>query len=203
MIYTIFVSIGAFFHSIKENKENEKGKSLYRHPDGLTYTDTKGRSRLLTNNEIVFYTHNKNGDYILVDVSGHVYKKFSEDERVQKINERKEIAIKNNETTYCIDDNNHRNDWICQGKRFKDFTTGDIYIIRYINYKYYYMNASNGMLVRKTDWQIKHDDLNKDKNTYLNNDLNIEEFNEKQKNIQEKRMLFRNFDYNYFCDIYK
>lgn len=203
LIYTIFVSIGAFFHSLKENKENEKGKTLFKHPNNLTYIDTKGRSRLLSNDEIVFYTHNKNGDYILENESGYVYKNFSEEMRVQNLNERRENSLKNQESTYCIDENNHCKDWVCKGKRFKDFNTGDIYVIRYIKYKYYYMNVSNGMLVRKTDWQIKQDELKKNIKTCLNDNLNIDEFNNNQIKIKNSSLLFRNFDYNSSCDRYK
>ena len=203
LIYTIFVSIGAIFHSSKENKENEKGKTLFKQPNNLTYIDTKGRSRLLSNDEIVFYTHDKYGDYVLEDESGYVYENFSEEKRIKELNKRKEKALKNAETTYCIDDNNHRKDWTCKGKRFVDFKTGDIYVIRYINYKYYYMNISNGMLVRKTDWQINQDELKKNIKTYLNDNLNIDDFNEKQIDVKNESLLFRDFDYNSSCDRYK
>ena len=201
IIYTIIVSIGAFFHSINKSIDNEKNKTIYKHPNGMTYIDTKGRSRLLSNDELVFYTYDRNGNYVLEDVSGHIYRNFSEEKRSQELNERKEKAMSNKETTYCIDDDNHRKDWVCKGKRFKDFKTGEIYVIRYIKYKYYYINISNGMIVRKTDWQIKQDKKNIKK--YLNDYLDIETFNKKQKNIQNKQMLFRDFEYNSSCDYYK
>lgn len=196
--YAIIVSIGSFFYTVKNNNENEKNKEKYRHPNGMTYIDIKGRSKLISNNELVFYTHDKNGDYILEDASGNVYRNFSKEERKQRLNERKKNSQNNNETTYCIDDDKHQNDWICKGKRFKDFQTGDIYVVRCINYKYYYMNISNGMVVRKTDWQIKQED----KKTYLK-DLDIDSFNRNQGRITNKQLLYRNFDYNYFCDRYK
>lgn len=168
----------------------------------MTYIDTKGRSRLLSNDELVFYTH-KNGDSVLENAEGYVYRNFSEEKRTNDLYNKKTDASKNKETTYCIDDDNHKKDWMCKGKRFKDFKTGDIYVIRYINYKYYYLNVSDGTLVRKTDWQIKQDEIKKDVKTYLNDNLDIEEFNRKQKSIHDKQMLFRNFEYNSFCDYYK
>ena len=204
LIYTIIASIGIYFNSIKNNIENEKNKIKYRHKDGLTYTDIKGHSRLLSNNKLVFYTYDKNGDYILKDIDGHIYRNFSKEQREKEFNERKEEAIKNGATTYCIDDDPHRNDWTCKGKRFRDFKTGDIYIIRSLNCKYYYMDISTGLIVRKTDWQRKRDEeyLRKNIKTF-NKEIDINEFNKKQMTIQDKGMLYRNFDYNSSCDYYK
>lgn len=204
LIYTIIVSIGALFHIINENLENEENKEIYKHKDGMTYIDTRGRSRLLSNNELVFYTYDKNGDYVLEDISGNIYKNFSKEERENELNKRIKKALDNSETTYCVDDDNHRKDWVCKGKRFKDFQSGDVYVIRYIKHKYYYMDISNGMIVRKTDWQIRKDeDTDKNIKTYLDDYLDIELFNQKQKEIQNQQMLFRDFEYNISCDYYK
>lgn len=199
LIYSMIVSAGAISHKMNENIENKRNKIKYKSPDGLTYLDTNGRSRLISNDELVFYTHDKNGDYILEDVSGHVYKNFSKEQREKEFHERINLASKNNETTYCIDDNDHSKDWVCKGKRFKDFNTGNVYVIRQIKYKYYYMDISNGFIVRKTDWQIERDEKMKDAKI-LNNDLNIEEFNEKQKAVTNRNMLYRDFEYNRDCD---
>lgn len=205
LLYTAIVSIGAYLHSVNESAENEKNKKLYKHSNGLTYIDTKGRSRLLSNNEIVFYTNDKNGDYVLADSCGNIYRNFSEEKRTQECCELKKTASKNRETTYCCDNNNHSKDWECKGKRFKDFETGDVYIIRCINNKYYYMNMSDGLIVRKTDWQLKQDEKMKNVKSYFLNELDIESFNKKQKEVdaQNKRMLYRDFEYNSFCDNYK
>ena len=65
------------------------------------------------------------------------------------------------------------------------------------------MNISNGFLVRKTDWQIKCEE-NLQKNSINNDqDLNIDEFNNMQKRLVSTTMLYRNFNHNYFCDVYK
>lgn len=202
LIYSLVVSAGCVLHKINENRENEENKIKFRHPNGLTYVDTKGRSRLISNNEVVFYTHDRNGDYVLENMSGHVYKNFSKEKRDKELSERIIVASQNNETTYAIDENKHEHDWFCKARRFKDFKTGDVYIIRRINYKYYYMNIANGMVVRKTDWQIKYDEANKN-NRFAFKDINIEEFNEKQKTISDKYMLYREFEYNDCCNIYK
>lgn len=203
LVYTALVSIGLIFHSHKEEKKNKKCKLLYQNPDGMTYTDSKGRSRLLSNDKLVFYTKNKNGDYILEDESGYVYKNFSEDERKENLNIQRQCALNNQDTTFCIDDNDRHEDWVCQGKRFQDLKTGEIYVIRCINYKYYYMNILNGMLVRETDWQKKKDELYNNVKWYSNYGVNIESFNEKQKDVKNQSLLFRDFEYSFLCNYYK
>lgn len=199
IIYTLFTSIGLLINSLKESKENEKCKSLYKNKDGLTYIDIKGNSRLLSNNDLVFYTYDKNGDYVLEDISGYIYKNFSEEQREKKQKYFKEKSIKNGDSTYCISENNHKKDWICKGKRFMDIKTNDIYVIRFLNGKYYYMNINDGKVVKKTDWQIK-----KDHETILDNSLNkgidIKTFNKRQSIIQDKSLLFRDYEYNFLCD---
>lgn len=66
------------------------------------------------------------------------------------------------------------------------------------------MNVSNGMIVRKTDYQIKQDRDEELRNERIRlEDINIEEFNEKQKLVQEKNMLYRDLEYNYSCDMSK
>lgn len=59
------------------------------------------------------------------------------------------------------------------------------------------------MIVRKTDWQKKHDKAMKDAKTYLDKNLDIEKFNKQQKIITDKHMLYRNFNYNANCNVYK
>lgn len=201
LVYSLFVSIGAAIHKTNQRKENEENKIKFRNPDGLTYVDIKGQSRLIHNDELVFYVH-ENGDYVLKNIHGYIYKNFSQEIREKELRERILLAKKNNETTYAIDSNNHDREWICKGRRFKDFKTGEIYIIRYINYKYYYMRISDAMLIRKTDWQIAYEEKNKGK-IFMFDDVNIEEFNKTQKTITDKYMLYREHEYNSSCNTYK
>ena len=192
VLYTIFVSIGLFFHKLKESAENTENKTKFKNPDGLTYIDTRGSSRLLSNDEMVFYMHDKNGDYVLKNASGHVYKNFSEEKRNKFVEESLQRAKINNETTYCIDDDDHDSTREIKGRRFKDFKTGAIYVIRRINYKYYYMDISTGMIVRKTDYQIREDEKEKklgfeddpSKSIEYTRGGSIDAFNEKQKEFK-------------------
>lgn len=204
LIYTLVVSVGAFIHTINRNRENEENKTLYKRPDGLTYLDVKGQTRFLSNDEPAFYFY-RNGDYILEDMSGRIHRNFSEEQRIEKRNKRKQEALSKNESTYCVDDNDHRHDWYCRGKRFKDFETGDVYVIRLIKFKYYYMNVANGMVVRETDYQKQLDERKRKNNIkpYLFEGIDIEEFNENQKTVQDKNMLYRDFEYSIDCDMWK
>ena len=198
LLYTLLVSTGLIANEIKEIKENAECKKKFVHPDGLTYIDSYGRSRLLSDNRLVIYTCDKNGDYILKETGGKLIKNFSAEER--KTRERKVIeeARRCRNTTYCIDENNHKQEFGYHGKRFKDFKTGEVYVVRCIRNKYYYMNIATGFLVRKTDWQVKRDLDNQNNSMYQKNfrDIDIEEFNKKQK----EQGSTRNYDYCGSCD---
>lgn len=202
-IYTLFTSIGLLVKASKEADENEKCRSLFRNKDGLTYIDTKGNTRLLSNNDLVFYTHDKNGDYVLENVSGYIYKNFSKEQRIAKQKELKLEAINNEDSTYCISEDNHKKDWICKGKRFIDMKTNDVYVIRCLNGKYYYMDINNGKIIRKTDWQIKKDQEVTTDYYSFDKGIDIEAFNKRQETIQDKTLLFRNYEYNSSCDYRK
>ena len=66
------------------------------------------------------------------------------------------------------------------------------------------MDISNGMIIRKTDWQIQQDKLKENEKTYrFYNDIDIEEFNKKQMNTNNQSLLYRDFEYNSSCDYYK
>ena len=210
LLYTAIVSIGALAYKANRSKENKENKIKFRHPDGLTYVDITGRSRLLSTDEIVFYTYDNNGDYVLKNISGHVYRNFSEEKRIDKQKQKKEEALERCDTTYCIDDNDHRKDWNCKGKRFKDFKTGDVYVIRCINYTYWYLNIETGMIVRKTDWQLKHDEEMKKSPVYKDSDLyekiyhvDVDALNEKRKGTQDKWEFYLDYKYNLNCNMYK
>lgn len=200
-IYSLFMTVGIVMNKNSKHKENEENKIKYRNPDGLTYVDINGQSRLIVNDELVFYVW-QNGDYVLKNIHGHIYKNFSQEKRIKQIKENEQIALRNNESTYCIDENIHDKNWTKKGKRFKDFKTGDVYIIRYINYKYYYMRLSDAMLIRKTDWQIAYDEKRKDDKFWFK-DIDIEAFNKKQKTITDEYALYREWEYNSSCNVYK
>lgn len=199
----LFLLICIVMYFLKESIENAECKKKYANSDGLTYIDSKGRSRLVSNNKLVFYTHDKNGDYILEDIGGYVYKNFSEEERQEQKNINVDTAIKNGKSTYCEDENEHKKDWYCKGRRFIDLKTGERYVIRCIQGKYYYMDISTGLLVRKTDKQLEEERDRSEEWAYNCKEIDMDKFNEKQKEINDKTMLYRDYDYNFRCDSYQ
>lgn len=209
LFYSLFVSAGCVVHKHNEYKENQENKIKYRHPDGLTYVDTKGQSRLISNDEIVFYTW-KNGDYVLERMNGIVIKNFSAEKRHKQVEENEKKAIAHKETTYCIDENTHEKER-CKGKRFKDFATGDIYVIRCLNYTYWYLNIDTGMIVRKTDWQLKHDEKSKNSPAFCHNPeqydrmwhVDVDKINNRQLNKENLWEFYLDYKFNDNCNIYK
>lgn len=209
LIYSLFTSIGCAIYKRKEYEENQENKVKYRHPDGLTYVDTKGRSRLVSNDEVVFYTW-QNGDYVLERMNGSIIKNFSLEKRKNQINENLQKALANNETTYCIDENNHEKER-CKGKRFKDLKTGETYVIRRLKYTYWYLNIDTGMIVRKTDWQLKYDEYSKTTPAFKHNPeqynqiyyIDVEDLNERRKETNDPWVFYLDYEYRTDCDTYK
>ena len=206
-IYSVFASVAAFIGYAKDCQENNENKVKFRSQDGLTYIDTRGNDRLISTNEMVFYTM-RNGDYVLIDAHSRVIKNYTEEKRQKALSERIAIASKNGSTVYAISEDRHERDWYCKGTRYKDFKTGEIYVVRQINGRYYYLNLSNGMIVRRTDWQRQEDEKNKDNEIYQMYErdvyyLDIDQFNEKQKTVTDKYSLYRNWEYSLLCDIFQ
>lgn len=180
LIYSLAVGLGLAGHTIKENIENDYRRVNNVSPDGITYTDAKGRSRIVENNEIAIYGTIKGGDFCILDAKGRIYKNFTQEKKDKIRDKYYKKAIENNLSTYCLGDDEHRFEDRA-GKRFKDMKTGRIYLIRCVNFKYYYVDFETGEIVRKTDYQQKKDDakINKRDATFF--DINIDEWNERCK----------------------
>lgn len=185
IIYTLFSSIGYCVAKFVENKENAENKKKYGNEgDGLTYIDNKCRFRLNSNNHIAMY-HTSHpscpGDYVLEDIEKNIIiKNFSKDKRDKEQQERTNEAILKGETTVCIDDITVRSTIETngfRGNRFKDLKTGELYVIRFLNQRWYYMSVKNGHIIRETDYSKKHN--NRIENTVFE-PVNIYEFNRKQ-----------------------
>lgn len=143
-----------------EAHENNENKEKFRHKNGLTYTDNKGRSRLLSNNHIAMYHtyyHGEYADYVLEDIESNVIvKNFTEEQRKKEQEIALKKALDEHKTTVCLDSNNYKKHIISEkgfrGKRFKDLKTGEIYVIRKIKFRYYFMSIENGFIIRETDY---------------------------------------------------
>lgn len=180
LIYSLAVGLGLVGHTIKENAENDYRRVNNVSPDGVTYTDAKGRTRIVENNEIAVYGTVKGGDFCIIDGKGRIYKNFTQ-EKKDKIRDRYyKKAIENNLSTYCLGDDEHRFE-DKKGKRFKDMKTERIYLIRRINFKCYYVDFETGEIVRKTDSQQKKDDEHFANHGWTSFEIDINEYNEKYK----------------------
>lgn len=188
ILFFTFCGIVLAVGSIKEGIENGENRIKFRHKNGLTYIDNKGRDRLLSNNHIAMYHvdyTNGRQDYVLEDIESHVIiKNFTKEKQDREYEESREKAVGEGKSTFCIDSNNYKKYIISEkgfeGKRFKDLQTGKIYVIRKIKFRYYYMNIENGFIVRETDYSKEHIPVDE-----ISIPIDITEFNKKQANKME------------------
>lgn len=165
ILYTIFMSIGGFGYNYKQTiKEQGRREKAYTSYD-RTYYDKKGKRRLVDNNRWVT-SDVVNGDRVLRDVdTGKIYRNFSNEQRNKKWAKLKQEAIEKGKTVYLYIYSSQiplEDPW--KGDRYKDITTGDVYVIRrqYLNLNggrdcKFYVNIKTGLYVRKTDEQIIKD----------------------------------------------
>ena len=77
-------------------------------------------------------------------------------------------------------------------------------VILSLIYPYKIHNLHNdGMLVRKTDYQIAYDERYEQKGYWNFKDVDIVSFNQKQKNVTDQYALYREWEYNSSCNVYK
>ncbi len=159
-MFGLFMLIGSALSSLigiaKENIDNDIGRKERITPDGLCYIDSKARTRLLRNNRLVDYAHDKNGDYILIDILNRtVYKNFTEEERKKEYQNGIEIMKRNNNRFYFINKDDHRKEE-CKGVRFIDKYTNEEYVVRKIKNVCYFMRVKDNIICEETDYQQYH-----------------------------------------------
>ena len=119
IVYTLFTSIACIFNKAKETQDNKSNRINFRNKDGLTYIDSKGGDRLLSNNHKAMYTkfhHSCYGDYILEDIETHtIVKNFSEEERVKTLHTNYQYAVDNNMSVYYENTNNYSSEFTFHG----------------------------------------------------------------------------------------
>lgn len=182
MLYPFYVAGMFAKDGYERSKMNEQSLSDARRDRCETYlfkTSSGWEQRLTSNNHRSESRMLTNGDRVLYDIDSKVVvRNYSAEQRAENsyINEAKKKEAENEgKTVYLVDRDGHENFYIydpqsrrsvCDvyGMRYKDFKTGQIYVIRCVNdkksygpYVYYYMNVSTGMFVRKTDGQIEID----------------------------------------------
>lgn len=157
-------------HNIKTNIENEEKKQKAILDGRETYLDEKLCERLVVNDIKVMKgtlwndcKDGKAGDQVLKCVdSGEIVKNYTKEKRDKAETTSLDEAKKKGSTVYKLGtwkDNYMKTNM--PGFRYKDLTTGDVYVIRVLNNVKFYMNIKTGMFVRETDGEIKRNNTPK------------------------------------------
>lgn len=200
LFYSIAVGLGLAVDSGAKAIISHQDREKARQEGKLTYYDENNKLRLVKTNERVADTTLRNGDHVLkYDGCNHgrIIRNYTQEKYEYELEKNRREAIREGKSTYCItitgipkadhteplykDDNGYvKNPKEIMGFRFKDFKTGDVYVIRKIKGRYYFMDITNGHLVRETDYQKKQTSeyTEYDKKNYPG--VNITEFNLKK-----------------------
>ena len=231
ILFFIFIALCGGAAAIKKVIDDVK---IYPHTksdfDGY-YIDSVGHTRQLGTGNQVYVMADKYGDEIMYSTKSKMITNITKNQR-EKFIEAITNAIKNGETKqtayWCDRREYHENEWSgIKGHRYKDAENGKIYIVRtfevngfkskihnYVSgmmetyiYKmdiHFFMDITNGHLIRKTDFTIRFDkeypnreaaDFVKENEKTIQNF--IDDFNKKQDiDIQNKGI--KGFEDHYF-----
>lgn len=151
LVFLIGKGIFELCKYIMRNNEDELAKLNNKSSNGLTYVDSTGRMRLVSNNHIVMF-EKYNGCDILRDIkTNHIVKNFTQDKKYEEYKKSKEKAIQEGKTIFCIDFGYHKDDKI-RGMRYMDINTQEKFVIRVLGkWKIpFYMNME-GEIVKPVD----------------------------------------------------
>lgn len=132
-------------------KRNRIGMENANERLGIWY-DYKGRTRLLANNHLAQW-HRKDGDDIITDVEVWPWVEYNISEYERCVAFEKQRLIDDGKTVVEWGHQKHRHPY--NGKWVKDKATGNMYCIMKINWNYWYVNPSDGKIVRQTDGQLE------------------------------------------------
>jgi hypothetical protein len=181
-LYTAFTLGTKAVMSIKENIENENYRQDAIQKNEYTYIDSKGNACSTKNGRKVMYAneylhgYNNLPDKVLKYVdTDEIIRNFSQEDRNKTETYYYNEAKKLNRTAYRIggkyDKYCNVGDGKPKGYRYKDMSTNAIYVIRQFNNMRFYMDINTGLLVRKTDGQLKLDEERKNQNGHLSDFL--------------------------------
>lgn len=194
--------------AIGEARENLEGRQKYAHPNGLTYIDSRGCSRLMSNNRKVMYQdyHGfpvewkalgvKEGDRIIVDVEKYElvmnlgneeerklaeYKKKMEEEEAEELKRRF-----SGKSVYCLSSEVIFEDGVLKGLRVIDRQTGKTYACCHGGYsddRIFYCDPETWLIV-KVGGRFPADP--RSKHRWRPPELSIEELNQRILEHKEK-----------------
>lgn len=181
-LYTAFTLGTKAGMSIKENIENKNYRQEAIQKSEHIYIDSKGNVCSTKDGKKVMYAneylhgYNNLPDKVLKYVdTDEVIINFSKEDRERTEAYYYNEAKKLNRTAYRIggklDNYCNAGEGKAKGYRYKDISTGAIYVVREFNGIRFYMDIKTGILVRKTDGQIKLEKEKESKNYYLSDFL--------------------------------
>ena len=143
--------IGGFIGFGLERKERKESKKRTYDPETETYIDQYGARRLYSNDSYVQINRNEFGETVIRYQNGVIRNLDQEEYDKAPGTVTRLTGYAHNEKAQYFKS--------AIGYRYKDRKTNEIYVIRFLKYKdgyfNFYMNASNGLIVRPTDGQLK------------------------------------------------
>lgn len=135
------------YGSIKDSDSDNKSRSKALQEGKRDYIDHQGHIRDVHSNHKILYWTDNNHNTTRYDLDNHTEINITMENDAKK-------AKENGYSTVRLGLDDHYKD-PCQGVRFKDINTGDIYVIRTWNGIYFYMNILTSKFVRFTDSYVK------------------------------------------------
>lgn len=194
LFYYLLVGLGMAGEKGLEKIQSEKDRAEAKEAGKEIYSDWGGTQRLVSTNEEIEYTRLRNGDRVLKTCGrkSRILQNFSQEELDRQIEKNKEYARRNGKSTYCItvpgvkkadhtqrEFGDEKQSSATLGRRYKDFVTGDVYVIRELKGKRYFMDVNTQLLVRETDYQKKRNITYP--LVYKTKGVDIADFNRKKK----------------------
>ena len=198
MFSFLFHGLASLFGSGLSIRERNYYKNITKDVESGTYLDQYGARRLIKDDSFVQINRNHLGETEIRYQNGVV----------RNLAQEKYDATPGTVTQLAGYARHERSLFFKEaiGERFKDRATGDIYVIRVLEYNkkrfHFYMNVNNALLVRPTDGQCKleMEARKKNKKYYTDNDFRemIMYFNNHINNF-DKATFYRNE--NESCDL--
>lgn len=144
------MSVRNVFKDVNESQKAKENKKL-------TYFDTNGCQRLVSNHEAVYESHNPFGDHV-INKNGKVLINISEQERQKRFDEAK----RNNNpdiTAIFWDEHYKKYKNPCEtkeikGARYKDIETGRLMVIKSICGHDFFLDTQTKKVIRRSDKEI-------------------------------------------------
>ena len=193
LFYTAFVLGARGVHGIKTNIENEENRQIAISNGRETYLDYRLCERLVSDNTRVMKatlwkdcSEGKEGDRILKCVdSNKIVRNYTKEERDKAESKSILKAKEEGKTVYRLGtwkDDHYKSK--IRGYRYKDFNTGQIYVIRTFNAVNFYMDIKTGKIIRITDGELIR---NKTPNAYHHD---VEEYEKLRQRINKEQQAY-------------